>query len=194
MSVEDWRDKTDILRCNSSFHNRPRYDCVVINTNPVTFGRLEYVFSCEDAEGQKCDLALVRKFEDSCWRPKTKWEGCRVLREKGEIGFLRQNPHISSDHASLIFTRFPKDNQFSVLIREKDRAISAFRTKTKSFPEEKESLKDENKSLRNENDSLKNENQSFKKMIESASTSLKLVLEKESDKTTQSTGDTRSFP
>ncbi|KIJ38584.1 hypothetical protein M422DRAFT_176350 [Sphaerobolus stellatus SS14] len=87
MSVEDWREKTDILRCNPSFHNSPRYDCVVINTNPVTFGRLEYVFSCKDAEGQKCDLALVRKFEDSCWRPKTKWEGCRVLREK-EYGFV----------------------------------------------------------------------------------------------------------
>ena len=83
MSVEDWRERTDILHCNPSFHNRPRYDCVVINTNPVTFGRLEYIFSCEDTEGQKCDLALVRKLEDSCWRPKTKWEGCRVLREKG---------------------------------------------------------------------------------------------------------------
>ncbi|KIJ33453.1 hypothetical protein M422DRAFT_264557 [Sphaerobolus stellatus SS14] len=34
MSLEDWREKRDILHCDPSFHNRPRYDCVVINTNP----------------------------------------------------------------------------------------------------------------------------------------------------------------
>ncbi|KIJ39542.1 hypothetical protein M422DRAFT_257594 [Sphaerobolus stellatus SS14] len=82
MSMEDWREKIDILRCNPSFHNRPRYDCVVVNTNPITFARLEFIFTCEDSSNRQCDVALVRMLKNSRWRPRTKWEGCRVLEEK----------------------------------------------------------------------------------------------------------------
>ncbi|KAF8582421.1 hypothetical protein K439DRAFT_156885 [Ramaria rubella] len=81
-SLEDWTVKQDILRCNPCFHGNERYDCVVINTEPLTFGRLQYVFSCQDNKGRTCDLALIRIFQLSNWSPVTKWEGCRVLEEK----------------------------------------------------------------------------------------------------------------
>ncbi|KIJ24432.1 hypothetical protein M422DRAFT_194668 [Sphaerobolus stellatus SS14] len=90
MSMEDWREKIDILRCNPSFHNRPRYDCVVVNTNPITFARLEFIFTCEDSSSRRCDVALVRMFKNSRWWLRTKWEGCRVLEEKNyEFVFLK---------------------------------------------------------------------------------------------------------
>ncbi|KIJ38049.1 hypothetical protein M422DRAFT_177113, partial [Sphaerobolus stellatus SS14] len=82
MSLEDRREKTDILRCNPNFHNRPRYDCVVINTSPITFAHLEFIFTCEDMSKRRCDIALVRNLEYSKWRLRTKWEGCTVLEEK----------------------------------------------------------------------------------------------------------------
>ncbi|KAF8577619.1 hypothetical protein K439DRAFT_1664150 [Ramaria rubella] len=81
-SLEDWTVKQDILRCNPCFHGNEHYDCVVINTEPLTFGRLQYVFSCEDNKGRTCDLALIRIFQLSNWSPATKWEGCHVLEEK----------------------------------------------------------------------------------------------------------------
>ncbi|KIJ31648.1 hypothetical protein M422DRAFT_266678 [Sphaerobolus stellatus SS14] len=45
-SLENWQEKQDILRCNAEFHGQPRYDCVLINTNPVTYGRIRALFSC----------------------------------------------------------------------------------------------------------------------------------------------------
>ncbi|KAF8585398.1 hypothetical protein K439DRAFT_1615941 [Ramaria rubella] len=81
-SLEDWTVKQDILRCNPCFHGRERYDCVVINTEPMTFGRLQYVFSCEDSSGKQSDLALIRILHPSAWIPATKWEGCTVVEEK----------------------------------------------------------------------------------------------------------------
>ncbi|KIJ31105.1 hypothetical protein M422DRAFT_267313 [Sphaerobolus stellatus SS14] len=43
-SLEDWREKRDILRCNPNFYGEPRFDCVVINTAPISFGRLQAIF------------------------------------------------------------------------------------------------------------------------------------------------------
>ncbi|KAF8582945.1 hypothetical protein K439DRAFT_1349884, partial [Ramaria rubella] len=81
-SLEDWTVKQDILRCNLCFYGRERYDCVVINTEPMTSGRLQYVFSCEDSSGKRSDLALIRILHPSAWIPATKWEGCTVVEEK----------------------------------------------------------------------------------------------------------------
>jgi len=98
MSLEDWREKQDILRCNPSFHNNPRYDCVVINTDPIIFARLQFVFRCEDLSGGKSDLALVRLFENSKWKPTTRWDGCRILEGKGyqfiNIKYLVRGCHL----------------------------------------------------------------------------------------------------
>ncbi|KAF8584136.1 hypothetical protein K439DRAFT_1616926 [Ramaria rubella] len=74
-SLEDWTVKQDILRCNPCFHD-------LINTEPMTFGRLQFVFSCEDSSGKRSDLALIRILHPSAWIPTTKWEGCTVVEEK----------------------------------------------------------------------------------------------------------------
>jgi len=83
MSLEDWRGKQDILGCNPNFHHYARYDCVVINTGPITFARLQFIFRCEDLLGGKADLALVWVFENSKRKPAARWDGCRILEEKG---------------------------------------------------------------------------------------------------------------
>ncbi|KIJ46695.1 hypothetical protein M422DRAFT_249859 [Sphaerobolus stellatus SS14] len=82
-SLEDWREKQDILRCNPDFYGEPRYDCVVINTNPISFGRIQGIFACKGENQRLCTVVLVSKFEVSKWKPKTRWDGCQVFEEKG---------------------------------------------------------------------------------------------------------------
>ncbi|KAG1726420.1 uncharacterized protein EDB91DRAFT_1239645 [Suillus paluster] len=46
-SLVDFRQTTDYLRCSPSFHNLPRYDCVIVNTTAgVFFARLLFLFTC----------------------------------------------------------------------------------------------------------------------------------------------------
>ncbi|KIJ54948.1 hypothetical protein M422DRAFT_153273 [Sphaerobolus stellatus SS14] len=89
-SVEDWQEKRDTLRCNPDFHGKPRYDCVVINTNPVTFGRILALFSSYGPGPAKMrhDIALIRKLQPSSWKPKTEWDGSKVFEEKDVDFFL----------------------------------------------------------------------------------------------------------
>ncbi|KIJ28995.1 hypothetical protein M422DRAFT_189096, partial [Sphaerobolus stellatus SS14] len=75
MSSEDWREKTDILWCNPNFHNGPRYDCVIINTSPMTFARLEFIFTCEDMSRRRYNIALIRNLEYFKWRAKDEMGG-----------------------------------------------------------------------------------------------------------------------
>ncbi|KAF8516937.1 hypothetical protein BU17DRAFT_67218 [Hysterangium stoloniferum] len=71
-SLEDWKVKKDIARCNPSFHGHPRYDCILINTNPTV------------------DMALVQWLKEAKWKPKTYWKNCQVFEEKGRsIIFLK---------------------------------------------------------------------------------------------------------
>ncbi|KIJ31962.1 hypothetical protein M422DRAFT_185235, partial [Sphaerobolus stellatus SS14] len=81
-SFEDWREKRDILRCNPQFCGQPRYDCVAINTAPVSFGRLQSIFKCIDTRGRQCIVTLVTEFKPSPWKPRMVWEGCRIFEEK----------------------------------------------------------------------------------------------------------------
>ncbi|KIJ36826.1 hypothetical protein M422DRAFT_178859, partial [Sphaerobolus stellatus SS14] len=87
-SIEDWQEKQDILRCNPDFHGKPRYDCVLINTNPVTFGRIIALFSCCKPGKIQHDIALIRILQPAAWKPKTKWDGCKVFEEKESEFFL----------------------------------------------------------------------------------------------------------
>ncbi|KIJ41730.1 hypothetical protein M422DRAFT_171963, partial [Sphaerobolus stellatus SS14] len=81
-SLENWQEYQDILRCNPKFYGEPRYDCVVINTERVSFARIYALFSCETPSKTRHDIALIRKFQTSSWKPKTVWDGCRILEEK----------------------------------------------------------------------------------------------------------------
>jgi len=82
-SLEDWREKRDILRCNPRFYGAPRYDCVVINTSPISFARLQGLFTCRDLDKKECTVALVSLFQPSTWKPRTNWDWCRVFEERG---------------------------------------------------------------------------------------------------------------
>lgn len=56
-----WRQETDYLRCNPSFHGVPRFDGVLVELGEghVMFGKLLFVFACEiDTELQPFALIL----------------------------------------------------------------------------------------------------------------------------------------
>lgn len=74
-SLVDWRAHTDYLRCNPSFHNQPRYDCVLIHGAPKDyFARLLFVFTYtfEASNGQRTDIpmALIQPFIEATMHKK----------------------------------------------------------------------------------------------------------------------------
>ncbi|KAJ7760761.1 hypothetical protein B0H14DRAFT_3595391, partial [Mycena olivaceomarginata] len=89
-SMEDWCGARDILRCNPSFHQNVRYDCVLVNfTDPgLHFARLCHLLRCNLPSGQQIDIAIVRMFELSRWKPRTRWAGCQVRDEAQEYSLL----------------------------------------------------------------------------------------------------------
>lgn len=92
-SVEDWTEGTDIMRCNPKFHGRPRYDCVIIHDDApgLSVARLCDLFQCWLPSGKVIDLALVRRFSGSKWKPRTVWDGCRVLDEKSDSSLVQMD-------------------------------------------------------------------------------------------------------
>lgn len=88
----DWTEKKDILRCNPNFHGGPRFDCVIIHDDApgITCARLQSLIRCWLPTGKTLDLALVRRFTCSKWKPRTLWKGCRVLDEdEGSLTIFR---------------------------------------------------------------------------------------------------------
>jgi hypothetical protein len=92
-SVEDWTEATGILRCNLKFHGRPRFDCAIIHDDApkLSVARLCNLFRCQLPSGNTLDLALVRRFSCSKWKPRTIWDGCRVLNEESDTTFIRMD-------------------------------------------------------------------------------------------------------
>ncbi|KAI0055128.1 hypothetical protein BV25DRAFT_1816053 [Artomyces pyxidatus] len=62
-SMVDWRQACDYLRCSPNFHNRPRYDCAILDTvaGPI-FGRLLFLFIIEIGE-TTYPIALVHPLD-----------------------------------------------------------------------------------------------------------------------------------
>jgi hypothetical protein len=89
-SLEDWRSARDILRCNPSFHHNVRYDCLLVNlTEPgMHCARLRALLRCTLPSGRQIDIALVRMFQASRWKPRTLWAGCQIRDEAKEFSFL----------------------------------------------------------------------------------------------------------
>ena len=60
----DWRQATDYIRCNASFHGKPRYDSVLfqISAEKVAFARLVFMFSCSIPSFGTYDFALICPF------------------------------------------------------------------------------------------------------------------------------------
>ncbi|KAG2155790.1 uncharacterized protein EDB93DRAFT_1262085 [Suillus bovinus] len=93
-SIVDWRTATDYLRCSPSFHNFPRYDCVILQTQAgVIFGRLLMLFTCV-VDGQTHPVALVHPYDALV--------GQRSLKDKHfQFWRIRQRPRISSKFFSV---------------------------------------------------------------------------------------------
>lgn len=85
-SMEDWRSSKDILRCNTNFHGRERFDFVAINTDPVSFAQLLFVFTCKDSEDRQCDVALVKMLMPSVLKS-IQWEGMQAFEEQ-DVQFI----------------------------------------------------------------------------------------------------------
>jgi len=89
--MEDWSEACDILRCNSNFHQRERYDCVIVNSeaSETTVARLRALLRCLLPSGRHIDIALVHSFGSrSHWKPATKWDGCQIRAENKEPSFV----------------------------------------------------------------------------------------------------------
>ncbi|KAF8527226.1 hypothetical protein JB92DRAFT_3081531 [Gautieria morchelliformis] len=80
-SLEDWSILQDIARCNPSFHNKPCYDYIIINTEPVSCGQLHFMFRCHLNTGPQ-DIAVIRRLKPSKWTPHTLWKNCHIYEEK----------------------------------------------------------------------------------------------------------------
>jgi hypothetical protein len=59
-----------------------------MDDNPLTFGRLLFLFQCRLPSGRTEDITLVRLFKKSHWRPKTLWKNCRILEDSRTIFIL----------------------------------------------------------------------------------------------------------
>ncbi|KAJ7822160.1 hypothetical protein B0H13DRAFT_2204392, partial [Mycena leptocephala] len=81
-SKVDWRNARDILRCNPKFHNAPRFDSVIYETDDdqLAMGQLQFVFRAHLPSGAKLDLAMIRQFRKTSWQPRTRTD-CPI-REK----------------------------------------------------------------------------------------------------------------
>ncbi|KAF8147227.1 hypothetical protein K438DRAFT_1626454 [Mycena galopus ATCC 62051] len=73
-SKVDWRSARDILRCNPHFHGAPRFDSVIYedNDDPLAMGQFHFVFRCHLPGDVTLDLAMIRPFRKTAWRPNTR--------------------------------------------------------------------------------------------------------------------------
>ncbi|KAE9383354.1 hypothetical protein BT96DRAFT_1036141, partial [Gymnopus androsaceus JB14] len=64
-SLEDWTELRDYLRCNASFHERPRYDCALINYDSPqhVMGRLRGLYTCR-VNGKFYGIVYLTEFKN----------------------------------------------------------------------------------------------------------------------------------
>ena len=109
-SVQDWRELRDILRCNPSWYGQPRHDCALINiadtSDDLTVVRLRGVYRCQlNARGQEEDIAWVKYFKKSSYRPNTVWRGCRTMDEEPQHEFVLVKWLLRGAHMIPVFNR-----------------------------------------------------------------------------------------
>jgi hypothetical protein len=78
------------LRCNPNFHQRERYDSVIINddTPGTSVARLRSLLRCRLPSGKVVDIALVHPFTRNSWKPYTMWKNCQILAEARDSSFV----------------------------------------------------------------------------------------------------------
>jgi len=62
-SFEESREKFDILQCILQFQGGACYDCFVINTSPISLGRLQASFTCRDNDKMEWTVAILNLFQ-----------------------------------------------------------------------------------------------------------------------------------
>ncbi|KAJ7194520.1 hypothetical protein GGX14DRAFT_377927, partial [Mycena pura] len=89
-SKMDWSPQRDIVRCSPIFHGQPRYDCVLFNaeSDPLSLARLVTLLRVKVPNGRAFDLAFVRPFKNTTWKPYISWNGMRVVEECSKPAFL----------------------------------------------------------------------------------------------------------
>ncbi|KAK0473824.1 hypothetical protein EDD18DRAFT_1368489 [Armillaria luteobubalina] len=87
-SVVDWCFTTNILRCSPNFHNRPRYNFVLLKTDQgPMFAQLVLVFECV-VHGTTYPLMLVRPFGEAVGP---------ITQKDRDLGFYQVRNKIESD-------------------------------------------------------------------------------------------------
>ncbi|KAJ7654769.1 hypothetical protein B0H17DRAFT_1163502 [Mycena rosella] len=95
-SLEDWADEADYLRCNPSFHGRPRYDGALVKTPAgEIFVKLIYMFKIELDNKNTYPLALVQPLDVLTGRISAKDRALKFIR-------VRERPRQA---AEFIFVR-----------------------------------------------------------------------------------------
>ncbi|KAI0633772.1 hypothetical protein C8Q77DRAFT_1218049 [Trametes polyzona] len=62
-SLVDWREETDLLRCNPMFYGRPRYDCIIISGAKYDYcGRIITLFTCSVNDTLQ-PMALIHPYD-----------------------------------------------------------------------------------------------------------------------------------
>jgi hypothetical protein len=90
-SLENWTEAEDILRCNPSFHDEPRYDCAIINVTDsrhLVCAQLQSLLRCILPSGNSYDVAAIHSLNPNSWRPTTNWDGCGVYKMSDVISFV----------------------------------------------------------------------------------------------------------
>lgn len=64
---------------------------------------LRALFRCMLPSGETHDIAVLRFFRSSTWKPKTKIEGCAVLKEDKDLHFVMVKYMIRGAHIIPIF-------------------------------------------------------------------------------------------
>ncbi|EGO28909.1 hypothetical protein SERLADRAFT_459785 [Serpula lacrymans var. lacrymans S7.9] len=89
-SMEDWNEGCDILRCNPSFNQEPRFDFVLVNTDtpeptPARLKKLIRIFT----QHSSFDIAVVKMLKLSAGNPRTRWTGARLYDEARDFELVK---------------------------------------------------------------------------------------------------------
>jgi hypothetical protein len=79
-----WQTTTDHLRCNPKFQNKPRYDCVIINTTiGIIFARLIFIFTTE-IDNTKYPWAFIQPYDSPIGRLTDKEKELELFRVRAQ--------------------------------------------------------------------------------------------------------------
>lgn len=103
-SQDDFSEGRDIVRCNPSFHGRPRNDFVHINlparSGILGLGQVFGLYECcwgPAAEERKA-FVEVRMLDKSKWTPRTVWSGCDVRQLSKKPVFVNSSALVRAAH------------------------------------------------------------------------------------------------